>query len=77
MSFRPFYENPGLFQKISEGCRRFPMKTLTVFSSETVNIKKLANLTANTSENTKNYGKITPNIKSHSDLLNTAHDPHP
>lgn len=53
------------------------MKTLTVVFSETVIIKKLANLTANTSENTKNYGKITPNIKLHFDPLNNAHDPHP
>ena len=36
---------------------------LTVFSPETVNIKILANLTANT----KNYGKITLNTKPHSD----------
>jgi len=34
-----------------------PSKHLTVFSSETVNIKKLANLTANT----RNYGQITLN----------------
>ena len=63
-----------------EDCRRFPktneevrplpkmseepFKHLTVFSPETVNIKKLANLTVNT----KNYGQITPNIKPHSDL---------
>ena len=40
-----------------------PSKQLTVFSSETVNIKKLANLTANT----KNYGQITLNTKAHSD----------
>ena len=61
--FWPFYDNAGLFHKISEGNWRFPkaneevrplpkmseepFKHLTVFSSETVNIKKLANLTAN------------------------------
>ena len=39
-----------------------PSKQLTVFSSETVNIKKLAN-----SANTKNYGQITLNTKPHSD----------
>ena len=42
-----------------------PSKHLTVFSSETVNIKKLANLTANT----KTYGQITLNTKPHSDPL--------
>ena len=42
-----------------------PSKHLTVFSSETVNIKKLANLTANT----KTYGQITLNTKLHSDPL--------
>ena len=42
---------------------------LTVFSSGTVNIKKLANLTANT----KNYGQITLNAKPHSDRLNKQH----
>ena len=84
-SFWPFYDNSGLFQKISEGYRRFPKtneevrplpkmseepsKHLTVFPSETVNIKKLANLTANT----KNYGQITPNIKPHSDPLNSVY----
>ena len=65
---------------IPEDCQRFPKtnkegrllpkmseepsKHWTVFSSETVNIKKLANLTANT----KNSGKITLNTKRHSDL---------
>ena len=39
------------------GFQEKPSKHLTVFSSETVNIKKLANLTANT----KNYGQITLN----------------
>ena len=38
-------------------------KHSTVFSPETVTIKKLANLTANT----KNYGQITLNTKPHSD----------
>ena len=42
-----------------------PSKHLTVFSTETLNIKKLANLTANT----KNYGQITLNTKPHSDPL--------
>ena len=42
-----------------------PSKHLTLFSSETVNIKKLANLTANT----KDYGQITRNTKPHSDPL--------
>ena len=41
----------------------FSSKHLTVFSPETVNIKKLANLTANT----KNYRQITLNTKPHSD----------
>ena len=42
-----------------------PSMHLTVFSPETVNIIKLANLTANT----KNYGQITLNTKPHSDPL--------
>ena len=43
-----------------------PSKHLTVLSSETANIKKLANLTANT----KNYyGQITLNTTPHSDPL--------
>jgi len=41
-----------------------PSKYLPVFSPETVNINKLANLTANT----KAYGYITLGIKPHSDL---------
>ena len=41
----------------------FSSKHLTVFYPETVNIKKLANLTANT----KNYRQITLNTKPHSD----------
>ena len=41
----------------------FSSKHLTVFSPETVNIKKLANLTANT----KNYRQITLNTRPHSD----------
>ena len=45
-----------------------PSKHLTVFSSETVNIKKLTDLTANT----KNYGQITLNAKPHSDPLSVA-----
>ena len=45
----------------------FSSKHLTVFSPETVNIKKLANLTANT----KNYRQITLNTKPHSDPPNT------
>ena len=41
-----------------------PSKHLTVVSSETVNIKKLANLTANA----RNYGQITlVDVKPHSD----------
>ena len=43
----------------------FSSKHLTVFSPETVNIKKLANLTANT----KNYRQITLNTKPHLDPL--------
>ena len=39
-----------------------PSKHLTVFPSETANIKKLANLTANT----KNYEQIALNTKPHS-----------
>ena len=42
-----------------------PSKYVTVFPSETVNIKKLANLTSNT----ENYGQITLNTKPHSDPL--------
>ena len=42
-----------------------PSEHLTVFSSETVNMKKFANLTANT----KNHGQITVNTKPHSDPL--------
>ena len=80
-SFRPFYDN--VFQKTSEGYRRFPKTNeevqplpkmskepsnhITGLSSETANIKKLANLTANT----KNYGQITLNAKPHSDALYT------
>ena len=45
------------------GFHEKPSKRLTVFSPETVNIKKLANLTANT----KNYRQITLNTKPHSD----------
>ena len=45
--------------------REKPSKHLTVFSPETVNIKKLANLTANT----KNYRQITLNTRPHSDPL--------
>ena len=62
-------EDSRRFPKTNEGVRPLPQmseepsKHLTVFSLETVNIKKLANLT----ENTKNYGQITPNIKPHSD----------
>ena len=45
-----------------------PSKHLTVFSSETGNIKKLANLTANT----EIYGQITLNTApSHIYLLNS------
>ena len=78
-SFRPFYDNSRFFRKISEGYRRFPKTNevfrplpkmseepsehLTVFSSK--NMKKLANLTANT----KNHGQITVNTKPHSDPL--------
>ena len=40
-----------------------PSKHLTVFSSETVNIKKLANLTTKT----ETLGQITLNTKPHSD----------
>ena len=40
-----------------------PSKHLTVFSSETVNIKKFANLTSNT----KTLAQITLNTKPHSD----------
>jgi hypothetical protein len=47
------------------GFHEKPSKHLTVFSPETVNIKKLANFTANT----KNYGLITLNTKPHSDPL--------
>ena len=42
-----------------------PTKHFSVTSSEAVNTKKLANLTANT----KNYGQITLNTKPHSDPL--------
>ena len=40
-------------------------KHLTALSRETVKMKDLANLTANT----KNYGQIKPNSKPHSDPL--------
>ena len=40
-----------------------PLKHLALFYWETVNIKKVANLTANT----KNYGQITLNTKPCSD----------
>ena len=62
-----------LFPKASEDFRRRgpiiaddvrrTLQTLERISSETVNRKKLANLTANT----QNYGQITPNIEPHSD----------
>ena len=42
-----------------------PTQQLTVFSLETVKIKKLTNLTANS----KNYWQITLNTKPHSDPL--------
>ena len=67
--FRIISEDLQMLPKIPEDYRRFPKtneevrplpkmseepsKHLTVFSLETVNIKKLANLTANT----KNYGQ--------------------
>ena len=57
------------FPKANDEMSEEPSKHLIVFPSETVNIKKLANLTANT----KNYGQITPNIKPHSDPLNSVH----
>ena len=78
-------EDSRRLPKISEGNRRgikiaedrpkIVRRTLRKLSPETknppetVNIKKLANLTANT----KNYGQITPNIKPHSDPLNSVH----
>ena len=43
-------------------------KHFTVLSSEAVNISKLANLT----ENTKNYGQITLNIKPYVDPLSST-----
>ena len=48
-------------------CPKNPPNTyfITVFSSETVNIKKLANLTANT----KNYWQVALNTKPHLHLL--------
>ena len=48
------------------GFSRKTLQTLNrqyIFYAETVNIKKLANLTANT----ENYGKITLNTNPHSD----------
>jgi len=45
------------------GFHEKPSKHLTVFSPETLNIKNVANLTANT----KNYGQITLNTNPHSD----------
>ena len=72
MEFRPFYDNVRRLPTIPEDFRRLTkrsdddvrvtLKHLTVFSSEIVNILKLANLTANT----KIYGKITLNTKPHS-----------
>ena len=44
-------------------CPKNPPNIKHLFTSETVNIKKLANLTANT----KHYGQITLNTKLHSD----------
>ena len=52
----PMLKDHGFF-------REKPFKHLTIFSPETVNIKKLANLTANA----KNYGQITLNAKPHLD----------
>ena len=80
--FRPFYDNSGFFQKISEGywrflktvedfrrltkrsdyCQRCSKMTL-LFSSETANTKKLANLRAN------NTNYWTPFRPSYSDLV--------
>ena len=45
-----------------------PSEHLTVFSSETVSIIKLANLTANT----KNHGQVTVNTKPYSDSLSVG-----
>jgi len=45
------------------GFHEKPSKDLTIFSPETLNIKHLANLTANT----ENYGQITLNTNPHSD----------
>ena len=45
-----------------------PSKHLTVFPSETANIKKMTNLKANT----KNYEQITLNTKPHSNSTKDA-----
>jgi len=47
-----------------------PFKHLSVFSTETVLIKKLANLTANAKSN----GQITLKTKPHSDPLKDNHE---
>ena len=62
----------GYRRSRSEHCRSCPKNPpntyfITVFSSETVNIKKLANLTANTK--IKSYWQIALNTKPHSHLL--------
>ena len=62
-------EDGRIFPKTSVEVRPLPKmseessKHLTVFFSETVDIKKLANLTTNT----KNYGQTALNPKTHSD----------
>ena len=64
-------EDGWIFPKTSVEVRPLPKmseessKHLTVFFSETVDIKKLANLTTNT----KNYGQTELNPKPHSDPL--------
>ena len=64
-------EDGRIFPKTSVEVQPLPKmseessKHLTVFFSETVDIKKLANLTTNT----KNYGQTALNPKTHSDPL--------
>ena len=78
-SFWPFYDNSGLFRRFpratedfwrltkrSDHCRRCPKNppnTWQYFFGNSKYKKKLANLTANTQK----YGRITPNIKPHSE----------
>ena len=71
MRFGPFFRFPKTNEEIRPlpTVSEEPSKHLTAFSSETVNVEKLANLTANT----RNYGQITLNTKPHSDARHRLH----